>query len=179
MKSAVLIILPTIWDFSFSEQWILRYILKECLDVQFGRWVTVLQMKMLPPHSEQEKTWKTDRALGITTTIMWDCDKITTFGKLNQLLPSVWLLGHSYIGTIITKSCMKGPVMNSSQPETKGKFAIQITKVAWGLNWSRKVKKQYPSCHTTHLENHWCGIDWAVSWNTGHNFNYRIPTGWN
>ena len=63
----------------------------------------MLHMKMLPPHSEQKKTWKTDRAFGITRTNIRYCDKITTFGKLNLLLQSIWLLGHYYLGTIITR----------------------------------------------------------------------------
>ena len=90
----------------------------------------MLQIKMLPPHSEQKKTWKTDRALGITRTIIWDCDKITIFGKLYLLLPSIWLLGNSYIGQIITRKCMKGPGMNFSQPEAKRKFSVNISRDA-------------------------------------------------
>jgi len=42
----------------------------------------VLQLKMLPPFSEQKKTFKLEKALGITRTTLWYFEKITTFGNL-------------------------------------------------------------------------------------------------
>jgi hypothetical protein len=51
----------------------------ECHGLQFGRYVPVLQMIMLPPSSEQKKALKIERALGISMTIVWYCDTITTF----------------------------------------------------------------------------------------------------
>jgi hypothetical protein len=75
----------------------------ECHDVQFGRYVPVLQMSMLPPSSEQKKTLKMERALGITMTTVWYCDMITTFVKLNPLLQSIWLLKDCSMGLIIIR----------------------------------------------------------------------------
>jgi len=49
-------------------------------------------MDMMPLSSEQKKTFKMETPLGITRNILWKCDKITTFCKLNLLLQSVWLL---------------------------------------------------------------------------------------
>jgi hypothetical protein len=43
-------------------------------------------MNMLPPSSGQKKTLKMERAFGIARTIVWYCDKITTFWKLDVLL---------------------------------------------------------------------------------------------
>jgi hypothetical protein len=37
---------------------------------------------MLPPFSEQKKTFKLEKALGITRTTLWYFEKITTFGNL-------------------------------------------------------------------------------------------------
>jgi len=67
----------------------------------------VLQLNMLPPSSEQKKTSKVERALGISRTVMWYCDEITTFGKLNLLLQSIRLLGDCYMAMVIIRKMHK------------------------------------------------------------------------
>jgi hypothetical protein len=57
-------------------------------------------MNMLPASSEQAKTFKMEKALGINRTIIWYCDKVATFWELNLLLQSIWLLGVYYMGLV-------------------------------------------------------------------------------
>ena len=75
----------------------------KCHDIQFGRYIPVLRMNILPPSSEQKKTLKTETAFGIIKTILWQCDKITTFWKLNLLLHFIWLLEVCYMGLVIIR----------------------------------------------------------------------------
>ena len=90
----------------------------------------VLQMNMLPPSSEQKKTFKMETAHVVTRNILWYFDKTTTFWKFNLLLQSIRLLGDYYMGLVIIRKINERPWDVVFTARGNKKIAKQITKKA-------------------------------------------------